>query len=498
MRRSSREGMEAIRKIEEGLKQLDDLIRQLQQARDSLREELERRMEKLSLNYSTNDLKRFFEEPYCILPRGKDKFLVIVPKFVNFQIGWLEHETKSYYIFAVNRYIQWISPLPAKLKEKLKFPEPLPFKILDGVLFTGKHQDEAWKRYKQFLLRREGEDRIRIKKGQEFELIAKLVEDGILPFIPQPVADEDLRDFKGIELRDYQQPAWDEFIRRGAVGIFWPFGSGKSYFGLYALARIRGRKLVLVNTLTLKEQWEQRIRKFIPEFANEIEVLTYHSFHRIRNNEYSLIVFDEVHHLPAPTYIRLSTLRRKYTIGLSGSPFREDGKEPYIFALTGFPIGLSWDQLLKLRIVREPVFKLYLVKDKKQKLKKLAELLEIPVKTIVFCDYLEFGEEIAQMFSLPFVHGGTRNRLEIIRNSQVCVVSRVGDEGLSLPDIERVIEVAFLAGSRMQESQRFGRLMHASKEEPEHIILMTENEFENYQKRLYAITERGFRIEVVR
>jgi len=57
---------------------------------------------------------------------------------------------------------------------------------------------------------------------------------------------------------------------------------------------------------------------------------------------------------------------------------------------------------------------------------------------------------------------------------------------------------AFLYGSRMQESQRFGRLMHSAKEEPEHVILMTEEEFEKYQKRLYAITERGFRIEFVR
>ena len=57
---------------------------------------------------------------------------------------------------------------------------------------------------------------------------------------------------------------------------------------------------------------------------------------------------------------------------------------------------------------------------------------------------------------------------------------------------------SFLYGSRMQESQRFGRLMQSAKEEPEHIILMTEEEFENYQKRLYAITERGFRIEFVR
>jgi len=56
---------------------------------------------------------------------------------------------------------------------------------------------------------------------------------------------------------------------------------------------------------------------------------------------------------------------------------------------------------------------------------------------------------------------------------------------------------SFLYGSRMQESQRFRRLMHSAREELEHIILMIE-EFENYQKRLYAITERGFRIEFVR
>jgi len=60
-----------------------------------------------------------------------------------------------------------------------------------------------------------------------------------------------------------------------------------------------------------------------------------------------------------------------------------------------------------------------------------------------------------------------------------------------------VIEVAFLYGSRMQESQRFGRLMHSKKENVEHIILMTEKEFSKYQKRLLAIHERGFRVEYI-
>jgi len=48
----------------------------------------------------------------------------------------------------------------------------------------------------------------------------------------------------------------------------------------------------------------------------------------------------------------------------------------------------------------------------------------------------------------------------------------------------------------MQESQRFGRLMHSQKREPQHIIIMTEEEFQKYEKRLYAITERGFNIRI--
>ncbi|MDG6996857.1 MAG: hypothetical protein JRN52_13130 [Nitrososphaerota archaeon] len=173
-------------------------------------------------------------------------------------------------------------------------------------------------------------------------------------------------------------------------------------------------------------------------------------------------------------------------------------RETYIFALTGFPLGISWDELLNLSAVRQPSFKLYLLKNNGEKISKLQQLLKLPLKTIIFCDSIDFGQKIAQKFAVPFVYGETRDgRMEIIRQSDVSVVSRVGDEGISVPDLERVIEVSFLYGSRMQESQRFGRLMHGGGE-PEHIVLTTEEEFEKYQKRFYAITERGFRLEIVR
>jgi hypothetical protein len=506
------------RSVEESLSRIDLLIESLKLEKEKIRSTIEKRIEELTLTRYTElqqqELDEFLKEPYVIIPkREENEFYVIAPRWLNFQIGWLERQTKSYNIFVVNRYVQWISPVPDALKQKLKFPTELPqLKIVaDGVLWTGKeHQEDAFQRYRQFIHSKEGDDRLRIRRGYEFKLISRLIEDGIIPFIPRPVEPSDLRsDDEGggssssLELRSYQTKAWEEFLNKGACGLFWPFGSGKSLFGVYALSRIKGRKLVVVPTLTLKEQWLERIKKYVPSpFSQEITVQTYQGYEKLRDREYALVVFDEVHHLPANTFVRLATLKTKYRLGLSASPFREDRRESYIFALTGFPLGISWDELLSLSVVRQPSFKLYLLNNESEKISKLAQLLKLPLKTVVFCDSIDFGQKIAQKFAIPFVYGDTKEgeRLEMIRQSDVSVVSRVGDEGISVPELERVIEVSSLYGSRMQESQRFGRLMHGERTsgEPEHIILTTEEEFGKYQKRFYAITERGFRLEIVR
>ncbi|MCS7097584.1 MAG: DEAD/DEAH box helicase family protein [Candidatus Methanomethyliaceae archaeon] len=491
---------DVLKKVNEALAKLEEFKRSIEVLQAQIRSDFERKIELFRFSQVKKEfLEAFFEEPYLIIPKRANEWYVIAPKWLNFSIGWLERSTKSYNIFVVNRYVKWFSEIPPSLKEKFKFAEPMPFKVFNGILLTGKElREEAMRRYKHFITRCEGEDRLRIKKGYEFKLIAQMIEDGTLPFMPIPVREEDLRPWDGIKLRSYQQHAWNEFLNKGAIGVFWPFGSGKSLFGIYVLARVKGRKLVVVPTLTLKEQWLERINKYIPKYGHEIEVVTYHAYDKVKNNEYVLIIFDECQHLPANTFVRLATLRTKYRMGFSGSPYREDGRENYIIALTGFPIGMSWEELIRLQVVREPTFRVYILSDNREKMRKLSELLLTPVKTLIFCDWLNLGEKIAKTFNIPFIYGETKDRLDIIRGSQVCVVSRVGDEGLSLPGIERVIEVAFLHGSRMQESQRFGRLMHSTKEEPEHIILMTEEEFEKYQKRLYPIIERGFRIEFIR
>jgi hypothetical protein len=448
---------EVRQSVMEAFAKLDELKHSIDVLQAQIKSDFERKMELFRFSQVRQEfLEPFFEEPYVIIPKRANEWYVIAPKWLNFQIGWLERSTKSYNIFVVNRYVKWFSEIPASLEEKFKFAKPLPFKVYDGMLLTGKElQEEALRRYKHFITRREGEDRLRIKKGYEFKLIAQMIEDGTLPFMPIPVKEEDLRPWDGIKLRNYQQFAWNEFLNKGAIGVFWAFGSGKSLFGIYALARVKGRKLVVVPTLTLKEQWLERINKYIPQYRNEIEVVTYHAYDKVKTTNIASF-FDECATSSCNTFIRLATLKAKYRMGFSGSPYREDGRENYIIALTGFPVGMSWEELIRLQVVREPTFRVYILSDNREKMRKLGELLQIPVKTLIFCDWLDLGEKIAKTFNIPFVYGETKDRLDVIRESQACVVSRVGDEGISLPGIERVIEVAFLYGSECRRAKDLG------------------------------------------
>ncbi|PJC01981.1 MAG: hypothetical protein CO073_01865, partial [Candidatus Komeilibacteria bacterium CG_4_9_14_0_8_um_filter_36_9] len=87
--------------------------------------------------YNKEELGEFFKEPYVIIPKRENEFYVIAPKWIDFQIGWLDRATRSYNIFIVSRYVQWLAQIPQVLREKLKFPEPLPLHIYDGMLLTG-------------------------------------------------------------------------------------------------------------------------------------------------------------------------------------------------------------------------------------------------------------------------------------------------------------------------------------------------------------------------
>lgn len=459
-------------------------------------------------NHDPELFKEFLRKPYVTSPVKEGVYKVFVPKFIKFSLGFYEYSTDTYNVFLVNRLASFFGEIPKELENQFQFREKLPLRIFDGMLLTGEHQDEAWTRYNKHLSRREGSDRIRIKRGHEFNLHGKLLEDGILPYLAQPVAKELLREPKvNFTLHDFQHEAWQTFLEKGAVGIYWLMGSGKTFLGMYALSSLKGKKLIIVPSATLVEQWKNRLKEYT-SIAHEVNVVTYQllthasskAAESIKKKEYSLVIYDESHALPALTYEKLAGLKTIHRIGLSATPFREDKNSWKIIALTGYPVGMNWEDLFAIGIVKKPDIILYLCKTLQDKKKKLAELLTIPLKTVVFCDSIDLGKRLSREFEYPFVHGETtpRDRIDIIDSSEVCFVSRVGDQGLSL-DIPRVIEFDFFAGSRRQEIQRMGRVMHLSDKSKTglHVILMTFDEYDSHHKRIDVLEQKGLRVSKV-
>ena len=196
------------------------------------------------------------------------------------------------------------------------------------------------------------------------------------------------------------------------------------------------------------------------------------------------------------TFVKLALIQRDYTLGLSATPYRQDEREEYIFALTGRPIGLDWNYFKKIGLITNPDCHVWIVKSFEQKLKKLDELLQDTRKTVIYSDSIEIGKTLAARFKIPFVFGMSKNKLETVMTAPHVVVSRVGDEGMSLPELERVIEVSWLYASRRQELQRATRLYHGLGEDKEHHILFTEQEYLHDRERLFSLLDKGWKINL--
>lgn len=455
---------------------------------------------------SRTDVEAFFREPYVIWPRSEKEWVLAVPKFVSFSYGWLWRQTDSYNLFVINRYTDWITPLPPSLRQQLGLlPPDGQYTIDRGYLNVPVGRErEVLRKFKEHLKDISAPGVLRITQGHQFSLTAALVREGFLPFAPKPIDPQDLRQPSGkVKLWDDELPAWEAFKKYGATGVFWPPGSGKTYFGLWLCDVLKGDKLLVVPTLTLKEQWEQRLRDHVQN-PYEVTVVTYQGASRAWNNSwrrgrpFTLCLWDEVQHLPADVFGRLANVPTKYRVGLSATPIREDGRSDLVFSLTGFPVGLDWSKLIKSGRIQNPTAVVHVVPKEGVKLQLLQSILsKAPTRRLIFCDSLDYGRRVARELKVPFVSGEMKHgRMDTISNHETCVVSRVGDEGLDLPDLKAVIEVDFHFGSRRQELQRFGRLLH-SRFKGQYHVLMTKDEYEDHKKRLLGLYERGFRVVIV-
>jgi DNA excision repair protein ERCC-3 len=321
---------------------------------------------------------------------------------------------------------------------------------------------------------------------------------------------EDLPVDLRVDLRDYQHEWVNRFVEKQSGILVGPPGSGKTVATMGIMSAIEGETLVLVPSRELAAQWRETILEHtsltdaqVGEYhggrkeIRPVTIATYQTAgmdrhrHLFDDRKWGLIVYDEVHHISAPVFRRTADLQAKARLGLSATPVREDDKQKDIYTLIGPPIGTNWSALFDAGYVAEPEIEIRLVPwadeeaaaayDDAVGHEKRAAAAENPAKireieaiqrdhhgakTLVFVEYIDQGDAIAEALGVPFVsgempHARRRKLFDEFRHGprDTLVVSRVGDEGIDLPGAEIAIAASGLGGSRRQGSQRAGRTM---------------------------------------
>jgi len=349
-----------------------------------------------------------------------------------------------------------------------------------------------------------------------------------------------------LELRPYQADWVARFADANSGVLVGPPGSGKTVAALGIMADIEGETLILVPSRELATQWRERLLADTTLTADQIgeyhggkkeirpvTIATYQTAgmdrHRslFDSREWGLIVYDECQRIPSPVSRRSAALQTRHRLGLSGSPIREDDKEQQIYTLIGPPIGTDWEALFEAGYVAEPEVELrylpwasethkneYGASEGRRKRQlaatnpaKIEEIRAISrenpgAKTIVFVEFIDQGDEIAEALGVPFISGETpharRNRLfERFRSGALdtIVVSRVGDEGIDLPDAEVAIAASGLGGSRRQGAQRAGRTMRPVGKARLYVLATRGTREEDFaRQRTRHLAARGVRV----
>lgn len=480
--------------------------------------ELQRKGVKLDLT----QLEGFVKSYWRITPtKNPNEWEVAIPViFSSFNVGHWDRTDGGYNIYVLDRYTQWFGEkIPDFIRTEVNIPKALEI-TYDGITvkFPEDKKEIVEKKFGSHLSLIE-KDHAVIKQGQEFDLIAEIIEQGSLPFIPRPVAEEDLMEsdfttiFDELQNKDfplkmfegkhsYQGDAWNLFLKYGSTGIFWAMSFGKTVIGTYVFSRIKGAKALIVPSVVLKDQWTKFFQRNCPRLLREVEIHTYQGMSRktwqeLSKKQYKVVVFDECHFLPATSFSKLATVKTKYRIGLSASPFREDGRTNYIMALTGYPQGLDWRTVMQKLGKEYHTVNVHVVKDLEAKYSLAKQLFNPEERTLFFVYRLDVGSKLAAMFNIPFYSGESGSHLDEVLKNHSFVASKRYEHGVSIKDLEHIIEVDFQFGGRQEEMQRSGRLLHSESKDKKHDIIMTKEELESYGKRIFALQEKGFRPRLI-
>jgi DNA excision repair protein ERCC-3 len=363
---------------------------------------------------------------------------------------------------------------------------------------------------------------------------------------------------KPFTLRDYQLESVNRWYMGGkAAGahgvVVLPCGAGKTVVALQAMATVQQHVLVLCNNQTAVTQWireildkttlrEDQVGMYTGEQKNlrpvtvaTYQVLTYRRsrdsdyehIHLFRDRNWGLLVYDEVHLLPAPVFGATAELQGCRRLGLTATLVREDGREGDVFSLVGPKrYDLPWQVLEKKGFVAEAKcyeLRVPLTPGERERYEAAAEgekfriASENPIKLdvvrevvnrhptdniLIIGTYLDQLHHISRDLDAPLLTGETPQRVreELFRKFRTgeikrLVVSKVANFAIDLPDANVAIQVSGSFGSRQEEAQRLGRILRPKKNGAFFYTVVTSDskEQEFAMKRQLFLTEQGYR-----
>lgn len=493
---------------QDALGTIESAIAELARFRDSSTAEIAQylRVQK-GIELDLEAIRATVTRPYTLLPIDEHEAWLIHWRGVKMPIfGWVVAAEPAFIKARVTRSMDLLTPLPAWMKQELGWKPPAHGAVIDGTRTNVKltEGDEATfrRRYGQHLGAKQADGSFAIKSGDAWiKLVAALVRDGILPYAPRPVEKANwlpkaklpellaqIVDKKQSQAGDkYIERAVSEFAAKGAILANYPPGSGKTLVASSVLNHFVGRVLILGDSTMLVEQWQDRIQTLVANDQVEITISTYQGASKYLEQEWDLIIFDEAQRLPANTFSKLAFVKTKYRLGLTGTAWREDDRQHLIVALSGFPVAIRWAELVNAGALRRPRIIVATVPNEQAKTNYVKALVnQRKGRTLIFCDWIEQGQQLADALDVPFVHGSTARKLEKLQESEVCVVSRVADRGISLQDLRLAIEVAGAGSAREQFAQRVGRLLHGDFD-GEFITVFNPEEAAKYRGRIFGV-----------
>ena len=362
------------------------------------------------------------------------------------------------------------------------------------------------------------------------------------------------------DLRTYQRDAADNFYQGGGVEggcgvVVLPCGAGKTMVGMAVMAKVKTHTLILSANITALRQWRDELldkttltpadiaeysgetKQIAPVTLGTYQILTYRPdktedvfphFALFGKQNWGLIIYDEVHLLPAPVFRITSDLQARRRLGLTATLIREDGKETDVFSLIGPKrYDMPWKELeaqqwlaqascTEIRIPLDESDALdYAITTDRQRFRiasenprKLIVIRRLIEKhrggqILIIGQYLTQLRHLAKELAAPLITGQTpQQERETLyarfRRGEIgmLVVSRVANFAIDLPDANVAIQVSGTFGSRQEEAQRLGRILRPKPGENQAhfytLVSYDTSEQEFAMKRQLFLTEQGY------